>query len=81
MTRSFALIAAFALALSAGAAGDASAKTCKDAKGKFTACPVAATVCKDPAGRFMKCPTKAAVCKDAAGKFAKCGSKGAVAVK
>ena len=46
----------------------ASAAPCKDAKGKFTKCPVAAPVAKQ-------------VCKDAKGKFAKCGTPGAVPVK
>lgn len=57
---------AFALAasmLAMGAGGAASAAPCKDAKGKFVACP------KKPAA-----PVK---CKNAKGKFAKCGTPGA----
>ena len=44
----------------------AEAKTCKDASGKFTKCPVAAAPaktapCKDAKGKFTKCPTTTAV--------------------
>ncbi len=40
---------------------------CKDAKGKFIKCPVAA-------------PAKTARCKDAKGKFAKCDAPGATPI-
>jgi len=59
-----AAILAFSLAVS----GAADAKSCKDAKGKFTKCPPAAAA---PANKTV---TK---CKDAKGKFAKCSAPGA----
>jgi hypothetical protein len=76
----------------AAMAGSASAAPCKDAKGKFIACPkpvatAAATTttrCKDAKGRFTKCPvttpasTAVKRCRDKAGHFAKCGTPGAV---
>jgi len=38
-------------------AGQAAAKPCRDAAGKFTACPAAATAqrCRSASGQFVKC--------------------------
>lgn len=47
-----------------GAATPSFAGPCRDAHGKFIACPKAA-------------PAKPTRCKDAKGKFAKCGTPGA----
>jgi hypothetical protein len=48
--------------LSFGLAGSALAASCKDAKGKFTKCPVAAAVhCKDAKGKFVKCSAPGAI--------------------
>ena len=48
MVRTFALVTALAVALTAGAA-DAAAQKCRDAKGKFIKCPppAAAAKCRD----------------------------------
>lgn len=63
MVRSVMLAATLALALG-GLSAPVLAAPCKDAKGKFIKCPVAAPA---PSGR----------CKDGKGKFAKCGTPGA----
>ncbi len=63
MRRAIATAAVLAFSLAAFASADA--KPCKDAKGKFTKCPVAAA------------PAKPVTCKDAKGKFAKCTAPGA----
>jgi hypothetical protein len=55
------IVAAFTLSLFAA---PAFAAPCKDAKGKFVKCPVAASAA----------PKR---CKDAKGKFTKCGTPGA----
>ena len=60
--RHFVLAAILSFGLIGGAAAPALAAPCKDAKGKFIACP--------------KPPVKAQRCK-AGGKFAKCGTPGA----
>jgi len=53
-----ALFLAAAIALS-GFASQASAAACRDAAGKFTACPTAAAAkkgpCRDANGKFIKC--------------------------
>ena len=57
MVRTFALVTALAVALTAGAA-DAAAQKCRDAKGKFIKCPppAAATKCRDKTTKkFAKC--------------------------
>lgn len=56
------LFAAASLSLLASA--PSMAAPCKDAKGRFTKCP-------------LKALAKAVRCKDAKGKFAKCGTAGA----
>ena len=66
MHRLFAITAALALAFTVAAPGDAYAKACRDAKGKFIKCPAAASA-----------PAKPKKCKDAKGKFAKCSAPGA----
>ena len=43
-----------ALSLLAGSAPSLAAP-CKDAKGKFTKCPVKAKVCRNAKGHFAKC--------------------------
>ncbi len=65
MTRTLAFAAAFAVALG-GMSAPALAAPCKDAKGKFTKCPMT--------------PAPAARCRKD-GKFAKCGTPGANPVK
>ena len=43
-------------------AGGAQAAACRDAAGKFTACPTAAAAkgpCRDAAGKFIKCSAAA----------------------
>lgn len=73
-------IALASVALIATAAGPVLAAPCKDAKGKFIACPPpppAKQVCKDARGKFTKCPQKPVRCQDSKGKFAKCGTPGA----
>lgn len=49
------------VALSGFAGGAASAKSCRDAHGKFIKCPPAMTVpaarCRDAKGKFKKCST------------------------
>lgn len=62
MIRTLGFAAAMALAIG-GLSAPVSAAACKDAKGKFTKCPVT---------------TPAKRCKDDKGKFAKCGTPGAV---
>ena len=57
MTRALALLAAAAVLMSASQAG---AVACRDANGKFIACPVA------------KPAAKAGPCRDSTGKFTKC---------
>jgi len=49
---STALAFAFVTVLGAGLAD---AKTCRDAKGKFTKCKPAVTHCRDSKGKFKKC--------------------------
>ena len=68
MSKSLSIAVAFAIGLSA-VSGAAFAAPCKDAKGKFIKCPVAAA------------PAKPVKCKDAKGKFAKCGTPGAKPIK
>ncbi len=51
------------LLISGSACGIASAKSCRDAHGKFMKCPAA-----------MKMKMKAKPCRDAKGKFVKCSS-------
>lgn len=63
-----ATFAAVIAVMMGGLSAPAIAAPCKDAKGKFTKCPVAA-------------PAKGVRCKDAKGKFAKCGIPGAVPIK
>ncbi|MGP6156112.1 MAG: hypothetical protein ACLPYS_01015 [Vulcanimicrobiaceae bacterium] len=64
MARLLSAILAFAFAASLGSV--ASAKQCRDAKGKFTKCPPAAM-------GSMKMAAKPKHCKDAkTGKFVKC---------
>lgn len=63
MVRSVMLAATLVLAFG-GLSAPVLAAPCKDAKGKFIKCPVAAPA---PSGR----------CKDGKGKFAKCGTPGA----
>ena len=57
------LFLAAAILLSA-IAGEASAAPCRDAAGKFTACPTATSAkkgpCRDAAGKFIKCTAAAA---------------------
>ena len=66
MSRAFAILAAAAVLMSASQAG---AVACRDAAGKFIACPVA------------KPAAKAAPCRDATGKFTKCvAAKGTAAL-
>ena len=61
MTRILALLAAAALLVSAS---DAGAAACRDAAGKFIACPAKATAaaqkgpCRTSTGKFTKCPAK-----------------------
>ena len=57
MRKTFVLAAALALALSAFGSGDAFAKQCRDAKGKFMKCPpVASNHCRDiKTKKFAKC--------------------------
>lgn len=58
----FRTIAIAVAALALGFAGSADAKSCRDAAGKFTACPAAAAKagpCKDAKGRFAKCDASA----------------------
>jgi hypothetical protein len=55
------LFLAAAILLSA-ATSQASAAPCRDAAGKFTACPTAAAkkgACRDAAGKFIKCSAAA----------------------
>jgi hypothetical protein len=55
------LFLAAAILLSA-VAGQASAAQCRDAAGKFTACPAAPaakTQCRDASGKFIKCSNSA----------------------
>ena len=59
-----AFVPAFAVVAALTFAGQASAASCKDAKGKFTKCPATG-------------PAKPVRCKDAKGKFAKCDAPGA----
>jgi len=66
MRRAIATAAVLAFSLAAFGATAVDAKACKDAKGKFTKCPVAAAA-----------PAKPVKCKDAKGKFAKCSAPGA----
>ena len=49
-----ALFLAAAIALS-GFASQASAAPCRDAAGKFTACPAAKGPCRSATGKFIKC--------------------------
>ena len=63
MSRAIFIGASLALAL-ASFSGIANAQQCRNASGKFIACPTSAA----PATR----------CKDASGKFAKCSAPGAV---
>jgi hypothetical protein len=53
------LSAILALSFAAGLGSAASAKTCRDAKGKFMKCPstmaAAPKKCRDAKGKFMKC--------------------------
>ncbi len=61
MTRVLALLAAAALLTGAG---PANAAACRDAAGKFIACPAKATAaaqkgpCRTSTGKFTKCPAK-----------------------
>jgi hypothetical protein len=54
------LTALFALSFTLGLGSVASAKQCRDAKGKFMKCKTAMTMshkpCRDKKGKFMKCP-------------------------
>ena len=65
MRRAIATAAVLAFSLAAFGSTAVDAKACKDAKGKFTKCPVATA------------PAKPVKCKDAKGKFAKCTAPGA----
>ena len=67
MIRTASFAAIFAIALG-GLSAPVLAAPCKDAKGKFIKCPVAA-------------PAKGVRCKDAKGKFAKCSAAGAIPIK
>jgi len=58
------IIATASLALLGTTAAPAFAGNCRDAHGKFVACP-------------KKAPAKSTRCKDAKGKFVKCGTPGA----
>ncbi len=54
------LTALLALSFAVGIGSAASAKSCRDAKGKFMKCPSAMaspapTKCRDAKGKFMKC--------------------------
>ena len=74
MTRVLALLAAAALFASAG---QASATACRDAAGKFIACPAKATTaaqkgpCRTSTGKFTKCPAKATAAAAPAAKTVK----------
>ncbi len=54
----FVVAAVACIVLSGFGAGSASAKSCRDAHGKFTKCPPAAMAmhkkCRDAKGKFMK---------------------------
>ncbi|HWA20948.1 MAG TPA: hypothetical protein VG735_00970 [Caulobacterales bacterium] len=65
MSRAIFIGASLALAL-ASFSGIANAQQCRNASGKFIACPTSAAP-----------PTR---CKDASGKFAKCSAPGAVPI-
>jgi hypothetical protein len=67
MIRVLTFVAAAAFAMSAATADAAAGKQCRDAKGKFVACPASAA----PKPQ----------CKDAKGKFVKCSAPGATPVK
>lgn len=69
MIRKFGFAAAFAVAI-VGLSTPTLAAPCKDAKGKFIKCPVAASA-----------PAAGVRCKDVKGKFAKCSAPGAVPMK
>ena len=61
MKRLLTSIMAFAFIAGLGS-GIASAKSCRDAKGKFTKCPTVMAApkpkpCRDAKGKFMKCKT------------------------
>ena len=75
-----ALTIATAVALLLGSASMAEAKQCRNAAGKFAACPAAAAAkpCRDAAGKFVRCSAVAAstAAKPAA---ARVGPSGAVA--
>ena len=74
MTRVLALLAAAALFASAG---QASATACRDAAGKFIACPAKVTAtaqkgpCRDSNGKFTKCPAKSSAAVAPASKAVK----------
>ncbi len=61
MQRLLSSMVAFAFVAALGS-GAASAKQCRDAKGKFMKCPTTtsapATKCRDKKGKFTKCPAK-----------------------
>ncbi|NYT40609.1 hypothetical protein HZY97_07560 [Sphingomonas sp. R-74633] len=59
------MIAGVSFAMLAGAAPSMAAGPCRNASGKFVACPAKAT------------PAKPTRCKDTKGKFVKCGTPGA----
>ncbi|MDG2535091.1 hypothetical protein P6144_15630 [Sphingomonas sp. HITSZ_GF] len=59
------MIAGASVAMLAAASPSLAAGPCRDAHGKFVACPAKAA------------PAKPARCKDAKGKFVKCGTAGA----
>jgi hypothetical protein len=67
MRHKFGFAALLALVV-AGFSAPTLAAQCKDAKGKFVKCPVAAA-------------STGARCKNSAGKFAKCGTPGAIVIK
>jgi hypothetical protein len=74
MTRVLALFAAAALLASASGANAAS---CRDAAGKFIACPAKATTtahkgpCRDSTGKFTACPAKSSASATPATKTVK----------
>ncbi len=62
MQRLFSTFVLFVIVAAMGSEA-ASAKSCRDAKGKFVKCPSAmatpaATKCRDAKGKFMKCKSK-----------------------
>ena len=55
-----ALAITLSLVLGTAEAGESQAAACRDAKGKFVACPAQPQRCRGPSGAFAKCGTPGA---------------------